>query len=184
MRRRLKQWLMGFARDHQGLAAIEFAMLAPLMLLIYFGMVEFSQAFMANRRANHMASIVADLIAQGETTTPAEVDLVFDIGALVLKPFDDGTLSMRVSSITWTANNQAVVNWSRSRGGSIPALTKGAVMTGVPTDLITKDQTLIVGESHYTYSSRMTQIIKQPLTFQRRYYLRPRIADSISCTGC
>ena len=179
------RWLMQFVHDREGLAAIEFAILAPVMLLIYFGMTEFSQAYMASRRANHMASIAADLIAQSDTTNLADLQRAFDIGDLVLKPFDSAPLSIRITSVMLDKNDRAIVEWSRRDGQGIPALTKGAIFPNLPPDLITEEgQTLIIGESHYVYSSEATRIIQQDLTFHRRYYLKPRTADKITCSDC
>lgn len=177
------RWFRAFARARDGLAAIEFAMLAPIMLLIYFGLTEFTQAYMANRRANHMASIVADLIAQGETTNTAELQRAFDMGPLVLKPFKADDLSIRVTSVTWMNGKGAVVDWSRSSNNGLNNFKKNDVIT-VPEKLISNGESLIIGESRYVYEVEIARVIAQPLTFQRRYYLKPRSTDKITCSDC
>lgn len=177
-------WLKQFGQDRQGLAAIEFALLAPIMILIYFGMTEFSQAYMANRRANHVAAIVADLVAQGEVTSRADIALTAEIGDLVIAPFSAETLSTRITSVTLDGDDNAIIDWSRAHGTGLTALVKGAQFTDLPTGMITEGQSLIVGESHYVYSSRLSTVIKQPMVFTRTYYLRPRSVDMISCTDC
>lgn len=184
MIRSVRLWLQGFMLDRQGLAAIEFALLAPIMLLLYFGMTEFSTAYLANRRANHTASIIADLIAQSESTSRAEINLAFAIGNLIVEPFDSEPLSVRVTSITMAPDGDAVVDWSRAQGTGLPPLVKGADFANLPENLITSGQSLIVGESHYVYTSGATQVIKAPLTFKRRYFLRPRAMDKIPCKDC
>ena len=184
MKRLIVDWLLRFAEDRKGLAAIEFAMLAPIMLLLYFGMAESSQAYMANRRANHTASIVADLVAQGETTTKAELNRVFGIGELVMRPFGATPLSIRISIVTLDKNGRAIVDWSRGSGTALPARTKGSQYMDLPSGLILQDQSLIIGETTYTYTSSFTQVIKTPLVFSRQYYLRPRSSEKITCADC
>lgn len=180
----IRLWLCGFIQDRQGLAAIEFAFIAPLMLLLYFGMVEFSTAYMANRRANHTASITADLIAQDQETNRATLAKAFSVGGRIMPPYDVGPLSMRVTSVTLDSNNRAIVDWSSRHGTGINALRRGDVYGSLPADLLTAGQSLIIGESHYVYNSRSTQVINRPLVFERRYFLRPRTTDKITCSDC
>ena len=51
-------------RDERGVSAVEFAMLAPVLIGFYFGMAEFCQGFMAQKRMGHVTSMVADLVAR------------------------------------------------------------------------------------------------------------------------
>src|SRR5690606_24990997 len=55
--------------DERGVSAIEFAMIAPVLIVFYMGMTEFCQGFMAQKRMGHVSATVADLIAQEETIT-------------------------------------------------------------------------------------------------------------------
>ena len=57
--------------DERGVSAVEFAMLAPVLIAFYMGMTEFCQGFMAQKRMSHVSAMVADLVAQEETIAPA-----------------------------------------------------------------------------------------------------------------
>lgn len=178
------QRLRFFWQDRQGLAAIEFALIAPVMMLIYFGLVEFCQAYMASRRAGHTASIVADMVAQGDVTSRHDLDTAFEIGNILIKPFQAEPLSIRITSVTMQANGQATVDWSRSKGTALSALDKNEPVLQFPTDIITTGETVIMGETEYTYVSGVTNVIRHPLTFKRSYYLRPRVSDKVTCKDC
>ncbi|MGH7028118.1 TadE/TadG family type IV pilus assembly protein [Brevundimonas sp.] len=171
--------------DRSGVSAIEFALIAPVMILIYFGLVEFCQAYMAERRAGHTAAMVADLVAQSDTTNKVEVDRVFAIGQMIMKPFPEGTLATRVSSITVDAAGVARVDWSRGKG-SLTALTKQTVYPDLPAGLVDANETqsLILGETAYVYQSAFSQVLPQPITFRRKYYLRPRTVNTVPCADC
>ena len=65
--------LRRFARDCRGVSAIEFAIIAPLLITFYLGMAETTQAMMAKRKASHVASAIGDLIAQDQSVTDAEI---------------------------------------------------------------------------------------------------------------
>ena len=176
--------LPGFWRDRRGVSAIEFALIAPLMLVIYFGLVELCQGYMANRRAGHPASIVADLVAQADETSTQDLTSVFAIGDMIMRPFPSAPLSIRVSSVTRDTNGVARVDWSRGNNKALTALSKGSAVTDLPSGLIENGESLILGETEFVYTSAFAQIIKTPITFRRSYYLRPRTQDRIPCANC
>nr|WP_312054748.1 TadE/TadG family type IV pilus assembly protein [Brevundimonas diminuta] len=178
-------------RDRRGVSAIEFALIAPVMITIYFGLIEFSQGYMAERRASHVASMVADLVAQSGGTNVEDLNGVFQIGDMIMRPFSAETLSIRVSSVTVDARGVATVEWSRAKSAKdadgadiMPARKRGDPITDLPPDLITDGQTVILGETNYGYVSAFGQMIPGGIAFQRNYYLRPRTTDRIACTDC
>lgn len=172
------------AQDAGGVAAIEFALIAPVMILIYFGLVEFSQGYMAQRRANHAASVVADLIAQSDQTNKADLDAVFKVGGLIMRPFSSTPLAVRASSITINPNGIATVEWSYGKSAALPSLARGTRITDLPPEVIAAGQTVILGETQYAYRSALGALLPNPVTFKRKYYLRPRTVERIACADC
>ncbi len=171
-------------RDQGGATAIEFALIAPIMILLYFGLVEFSQGFMAQRRASHAASVVSDLIAQSEQTSRAGIDAVFAVGGLIMRPFPASELSVRASSIAVDANGKATVEWSHGNGKALAPLQRDDPITDLPSDVVEKEQTIIMGETEYVYQSPFAAVLPKPVTLSRRYFLRPRTVDRVVCTDC
>ena len=170
-----------FARDRRGVSAVEFALLAPVMIAMYFGLAEFCQAFMAQKKVAHATAQVADLIAQTDSITKDGIDDVFGIGGLILTPFPSAPMKLRVSSVTRDANGVAKVDWSR--GGGLTALTTGATVT-IPTGMIANGETTIMSEANYAYSSPLKYFLPNATTFKNIYYLRPRLVDKVPCTDC
>jgi Flp pilus assembly protein TadG len=177
MRRGLFSRLAG---DERGVSAIEFAMLAPILIAFYFGMAEFCQGYMAQKRMGHVAAMVADLVAQEETVSTAAVDDVFAIGGLIMKPFSTAALQQRVSSVTRTSG-VARVDWSRGRG--MDARAKNSTIT-LPNDLITDGESVIVSEATYDYDSPVDYMLPGITQFSHIYYLRPRTVDRTTCPNC
>lgn len=182
MRPRLFRAALWFWRDRRGVSAVEFALIAPVMMLIYFGMVEFCQGYMAQRRAGHTASIVADLVAQSDVTSTQDLAAVFAIGGMIMRPFSADRLSIRVSSVTMDANGVARVDWSQGNG--MDPRDKDEIISDLPSGLIESDQSLILGETEFVYNSAFNQVIKEPIKFTRSYYLRPRTVEKVVCTNC
>lgn len=171
-------------RDRRGVSAVEFALIAPVMILIYFGLVEFCQGYMAERRSGHAASMVADLVAQSGGTSRLDLDRTFVIGDTIMRPFSAAPLSIRVSSVTVDARGVATVEWSRANNRNLPRRDPRSLVPDLPPGLIEAGQTLILGETEYGYRSVFGQVIPNGVTFRRSYYLRPRTTDRITCPDC
>lgn len=168
------------ASDERGVSAVEFAMLAPVLVAFYFGMAEFCQGYMAQKRMGHVSAMVADLVAQEEEVSTAAITDIFAIGGLIMKPFSTVSLKQRVSSVTRTAG-VARVDWSR--GSGMTARTVASTIT-LPADLITDGESVIVSEATYDYDSPVDYLMPTVTQFSHIYYLRPRTVDRTSCSNC
>jgi Flp pilus assembly protein TadG len=169
-----------FSNDDRGISAVEFALLAPVIIAFYMGLTEFCQGYMAQKRMGHASAMVADLVAQEEVVTPAALTDIFAIGGLIMKPFSTTTLKQRVSSVTRTGN-QTKVDWSR--GDGMNARAKGEVVT-LPADLLADGQSVVMSEVTYDYDSPADYLMPGLTRFSHTYYLRPRTTDKTLCPAC
>ena len=167
-------------RDERGVSAVEFAMLAPVLIGFYFGMAEFCQGYMAQKRMGHVTSMVADLVAQEESVATANLDDIFDLGGLIMKPFNASGLKQRVSSVTRTGG-VARVDWSR--GDGMVARAVNSTIT-LPDNLIVDGQSVVVSEATYDYDSAVDYFMPGITRFSQTYYLRPRTVDKTLCSNC
>ena len=171
--RRLRQ-------DQRGAAAVEFALIAPAMIFIYFGLVETCEAVLAERKANHVASAVGDLIAQAETLSSSDVTDIFAIGSSILSPFSTSSLKMRVSSLSPNTSGALAVVWSCGSGMS--KLAVGTTKT-IPITVSSGDS-IILSEVSYQFTSPLRYALPNALTYTETYYLRPRQVQLIPDPGC
>jgi len=155
-------------------------MLAPVLIGFYFGMAEFCQGFMAQKRMGHVTSMVADLVAQEETVATTNLDDIFDLGGLIMKPFNASGLKQRVSSVTRTAG-VARVDWSRGDGMAARAVNSTITL---PENLIVDGQSVVVSEATYDYNSPVDYFMPGITRFSQTYYLRPRTVDKTLCSNC
>lgn len=167
--------------DRRGITAVEFALLAPVMIAFYFGLAEFCQGYMAQKRLGHTASAVGDLVAQTEAVTKDQLDDIIGIGGLIMKPFDEAELTTRITSVTRNSSGVAKVDWSR--GNRITPRATGATIT-VPADLIANGESLVMSETTYVYSSPIQYLMPAATTFSSVFYLRPRRVEKVACSDC
>ncbi|WP_374575442.1 TadE/TadG family type IV pilus assembly protein [Phenylobacterium sp.] len=175
--------LRSLIRDRRGVSAVEFALIAPVMIALYLGLAEATMALMADRRSDHVASSIGDLAAQVSATSTGDISDIFTVGQQVMNPFPTGTLNMRLSSVVADSAGATTVAWSRATGGGLTAYSKNTSIT-TPADLVAPDESVIMAEVRYTYTSAFAQALPGPLVFNHVYYLRPRKADKVTCTDC
>ena len=170
-------------RDRRGVSAVEFALIAPVMVTLYLGLAELTMGLMADRRANHVASATGDLVAQVSSISASDITDVFTVGEKVMAPYPTDALNMRITSVKADTNGVPKVVWSQAHGASLPAYAKDATIT-LPANLIAADESVIMSEVRYTYTSPLSQTLPTPLTFNDVYYLRPRRAEQVICATC
>ena len=169
--------LRRLAGDRRGVSAVEFALLAPIMIAFYFGLAEFCQGYMAQKRMGHASAMVADLVSQTDLITPSQIDDIFEIGGLIMKPFAATTLKLRISQVTRDNNGVAKVSWSRGKGWT--ARTTGSTVT-IPAGLIDDGESVIMSEATYDYDSPVDYLMPSITRFSHTYYLRPRLTEQVT----
>ena len=180
LNRSLAGFLGRFGVDRRGESAVEFALHAPVMILLYFSLAEACQAYMAQKRAGHVNAIVGDLIAQYETVDDETITKAFEISSLIMRPFSDTGLAQRVTSVTRDDEGVARVDWSQADG--MDELAEDDPVD-IPDDLIENGQTLIMTEVEYDYDSPVDYLLPNGIVFDFQSYLRPRRTDFIPYTS-
>ena len=141
--------LRRFAADQRGVSAVEFAILLPLMLTMYLGGVEISQAVSADRKTTLVAHTVGDLTAQASNVTSADMTNVLNAAAAVAYPFSASNLQVTVTAVCInSAGTQATVLWSKTLNGTART---GVVTSSIPSALMVANTSLIWGEARYSY---------------------------------
>ncbi|MCZ8193250.1 TadE/TadG family type IV pilus assembly protein [Brevundimonas sp.] len=165
-------------RDSRGVSAVEFALIAPIMILMYLGAAEMSQAYMAQKRATHVASVIADLTTQTTALNQDMVDDIFAAGEHILQPFPVAPLSQRLTSIGRDGEGDTSVLWTRTSGSGEFGPTSSIT---IPPDVLENNETIIVAEVIYVYNSPIGNLLPTGLQFESIFFLRPRLANSITC---
>jgi Flp pilus assembly protein TadG len=182
--RRLRAWLRAGLSDVRGVAAVEFALLLPILIAFYFGAVELTQGMMAQERTIHTAATIGDLVSQSSTLTSADITDILSVGQTTMYPYPTGSLGERVTSVSEDAKGKITVTWSQASGG-MTALTKGSGFSDPNlTKVLTTNDSEIVAESQYTYTSAFNYVLPKPITFNEKSYSKPRISTSVTCSDC
>lgn len=176
MSRALGSWTRRFARAEDGVSAVEFALIAPLMILFYFGLAELSQGYMAQRRVNHAAAAVADLVAQQREVDSAKLGDIFLVGELTMAPFPADELKLRLTSVVADPDGVARAEWSEGHG--MTARPKDEVLT-LPAGLLSAGASVIMAEVEYDYVPATGEVMPALTHFRHTYYLAPRTTQKV-----
>ena len=84
---RARRSIRRLRRDQRGISAVEFAMLAPLMVVLYLGGVEISQAIAVDRKVTLVARTLGDLVAQTSSVTTTDITNILSASAAVVQPY-------------------------------------------------------------------------------------------------
>ena len=123
---RRRNALSRLAGDRRGVAAVEFALIAPVMIVMWVGLITLAEAIMVQQRASHMTFAVGDLVAAQTSLNSGYVTNAMAAGALILQPMQ-ATYSQRVSEVIEQLNANDTVVWSCANG-SYTAYTQNQVI--------------------------------------------------------
>lgn len=166
-----------FRRDTSGVSAIEFALILPAMVAMFFGIGEVTNYMQAHSRMTKVASTVADLVAQDTAVTDEEMTNIFNCAEAIMQPFDPSDGWIRVSSVVANAQGVTTVAWSDGQGISDRAVGSSVA---VPGGLVPPNQSIIFTEVSYNYSSSFGMFLTSGVTAEDQFYARPRRSVSVT----
>ena len=181
-------------RDIGGVAAVEFALIAPIMILLYCGMAELASGIMAARKTSHATSTVGDLVGQKTTVSASDMYNLFLAASDTMTPFPltDGSgatvLLSRITSLSVRSNGAIQVDWSctptnTSQSAGMPPLVTNSVVTGVPANLLntsTPGDSVVESDGAYQFTPPSNRIFPTGLKFTDTFYFKPRASTSVT----
>lgn len=192
MVRKLKAWLRPLARrqrflaDKKGVAAVEFALSLPLMLILMIGSAETTEALNYKRKVDQLAISVADLVSQAESITRNELSDVMLASSLIMAPFQTTDLDVIVASVEFDQRGQAKVDWSYDKNGGTPWPKGTPPPLAIPRGMNSPNTTLIVGKVDGTYIPTFAEMAQNLMPRATRiemdglYYVRPRFSTAVT----
>lgn len=136
--------------ERDGVAVVEFAFVAPIMLFLLVASVDLGSAITTNRKVTAAAQSTADLVAQERQLSDAEVDNAFNAFDMMLSPFDAAERNATIYSVIMDEDSGALsVDWEEKRGFSPPVATT----VGLPTGLLTPGNSIIVIKANYNHQT-------------------------------
>jgi Flp pilus assembly protein TadG len=166
-----------FATARGGLAAVEFALLLPILMTLYLGSVELTTGIAIQRKVDLTAHAIADLSSQFTSIANSDMTNILNASSDIIAPYSASQLKSVVSELSIDANGQATVVWSDTLNGT--ARTVGSVVN-VPTNLAVPNTYLLLGEAQYSYNPSYGFVVTGTLTLSDQIFMRPRQSNSVA----
>ena len=160
--RRLGSMVRAFRRKEDGVAAVEFALILPIMAMMFIGAVEMSWAVGVDRRVSQVAGATGDLVARVNQNIPqAEVKDIMKIGSYLMYPFEETPLKVTMSIVTSDVNDATIttLRWQCVYDASLPSASEMSCSCPaapkpaytIPSNLMGKNEGIVVADVAYNY---------------------------------
>jgi Flp pilus assembly protein TadG len=173
--RRARGLATALQENTSGIAAIEFAMILPIMLVLFFGTVEISNGVAVYRKVTLMAHTLADLTSQSqEVQSTTDLPNFFAASTGVMMPYSSSPISQNIAEIWVNTSGQARVQWSYPT-----TVTPGTVVT-IPANLAVANTYVIYSTVSYLYTPAVGYVMSAAgVTLSDFAYTRPRVSTCV-----
>ena len=159
--------LHSFRLCRRGIAAMEFALVLPLGVILLFGVTEVSNVLLIDRKISRAAHAGADLVSQQIAVSEANIADIFKAMQIILEPFPNRA-HIRITSVV--LNGVPRVDWSRSINGNRDSGTYA-----LPPGLVAEaGSSVIVAHIVYSHSALFEGSGFGSFALEQIAYLRPR----------
>jgi Flp pilus assembly protein TadG len=177
-----------FMRDQSGVAAIEMALIFPVLLILFVGLIDLTTLLSDNRRVSYSANVVADVVTRLQTpTTPQEVGDSFEAAELVMRAARAGPARVEIYNYLRENDGSTSLRWKRDNGVGTAC---GAPDTGNLADLMDRGNDVVVAVVCVTHAPIVTTILgwtpmgAASFSLRQQIAMRPRNTLDLLCPLC
>lgn len=167
-----------FTVVQEGVAAVEFALILPVMLLVYIGSVEASALITMDRRMQTIAGTVGDLVARAESSIDSgTLEDYFLAAGGIMTPYPSTDLKQLVTLAQVMTDGTVKVVWSRQyAGGKMTTPAADPKPYTLPKEMIeiSRGQYVVVSQASYNYLPLYGIVFEQKIQLSRENYFIPR----------
>ncbi len=196
-----------FLADAAGVAAVELALILPLMLILLSLVLYGGQAYSVQRKVTLAATTVANIFAQANnvntsTITAAELNQILSYPNLILYPYDGSTAAVVVSQLLVTTSNGTATgtvcgSWPNANGTARPtgsqisidpsiasafstsgANTNPVACGSIPANSVPTNY-VVLGEVNYPFQPTGIYLPVSAMTLHNSIIMIPRVASPI-----
>jgi Flp pilus assembly protein TadG len=183
--RRSANTLWGFGVSVNAMAAVEFAMILPILVVMLLASFDGGRGIATYMKVRASTYALATIANQYSTIQSSDMTSIMGAIGTIMAPYSSTPMTATISQITIDSKGNATISWSYSQGGTARAQRSSIV---IPAGLITDSSYLLLAETSYTFTP-MFGFFSTTLNLSDNLYVTPRISNCInyppqSVTGC
>ena len=190
----MKRLLSRYIRNTQGMAAIEFALIMPLMMLLFFGLIDLTGLISTNRKVTYASGVLADLVTQSKNTVYQNPDIndYLEAAYMIMKPTQSSNVGVAVYGLTKTLSGYTevvtVTAWKKAgvNCGTAPTGADFKTLMGSGT-VVSAFNDLVIVRVCTTYTPWVATLFGKSILGKTSFTLtedtvqRPRASTKLAC---
>jgi Flp pilus assembly protein TadG len=177
----------GLARNRSGTALIEFAVVMPILLVLFLASYETANLLIADFKLEAAAEAAADLVGQttvNEVLQSTDLTNISNAAAQVMTPLPTNSSQLQIAyaSVTYSTGT-AVIDWHLEVNGataiSIGSLPNGATAANLGSQTSGSVDSVIVARLTYAYTSPFSYLLHSAYTLTESSFNRPRYLNCV-----
>lgn len=182
---RSPQNLKRFFANKSGVAAIEFALIFPLLILILFACVELYGHFSAVRKIAKVTASLADIVAQSRSITEEQLKALNPLAKSLMQPLDSEEMTYTITSIRQADDIKTPkLIWEHKQSPSTSKISLGGngkckEYTNAGNKKFPPNQDVIFVNIKFTYDSLFKNYIGGPTVYEDNMIAIPRASATV-----
>lgn len=176
---RCRRLTQSVATDRRGIAAVEFGIISPLLVVMMVGVVEVTRAVSIDRRFGQVTAMVADLVAREENMASDDLDAIYGIVEHVMGVWGTSGLKIQVIPVKAHPTDSSIrrvyaKTANRPAYGGASQLPYCQNYTSLAEDMLPAGSSVIVVEAEYLYKPLLVDSVFPEQVWKDRATLAPR----------
>jgi Flp pilus assembly protein TadG len=171
-------------RREDGLAAMEFALVFPVLMTLLMGVYDFGNAFLVNQKVITASQMMADLVSRSVAITQEQLNDVAAAGRMAMEPYANGSFAYDIVSVRYDDDSVPEICWNHNS-----LMNESADLAESTESLAEPGEGAVVVAVRYTYEPLFAGRIIGDLDMEEVAYARGRrvpvvsieIDDDIGC---
>lgn len=168
-----------YKADERGIAAIEFAIIAPIMIGMYFGLAEIASAISVDRRISHGTNVAGDLSTQQPELKDGDIEEIVSAALRVMEVPNVDKVSIDMESFILPSAGAAPESRGRIRVNNSVGNFSNYDASGLDTKLLNEKSGVVVTRVRYQYTPLELRFFNSTITLEETFLLKPRRSDAV-----
>jgi len=175
----LRPFPIRLLHDRRGVAAVEMALLSPVLVMLFLGTFEVTQLIRVKTKMALAAQVIQGMAASQSSATANSLAIAYSGGQLVMTPFAGSSLTAAIASVTFDSSGAAsTVAWQVVEGNTT-GMTASVACTLAAHMSLGSDSVIVV-KTTYAYTPILSYMLAKSYALTQVTYGRPRNTGSIS----